>query len=510
MLEVDEGQLRSIEVRGVSPAVRAEVEAALELHAGEILSSAALRRAAMRLDERFPFLELDTGRTATGGELDATRTAPARSLWDQLRSARVELGDLYVSWDYQTVGDEAAPSSEPDASSLGNAVELQVPGRVILYLRTKSTSLDIDWLQLLRHTPATGFAPGLAATLHLWDAADRAHLALDGALAVNTKRAARVPAAGADLFEHWAAAEQLDWLVGARLAAPRWKLAELGVQLYALTDTNDTWRMSDLNSYIHSALLAVPDRDYFRRAGATALSTFQLFDQLTLGAEYHQDRFDPLPNPRVWSLFNGSAPLLPAGPVTAAQIGSLLVRAEWSSEPVPLLRVGKLFRHAEVPLSEHASDPAPTFVSLATVELGNRALGSDPAINYLHALSDSRLQLALGSGFLLRLRLRVGAGEGLPLQLDEALGGWSALRGYPFKEFRGDVSILGNAEARWHLLGAFLDLGDVHQPPGWTGARPGVGAQLFLEHIGSLEVAWRLDGSGTLVPSARALLGWDL
>jgi hypothetical protein len=98
----------------------------------------------------------------------------------------------------------------------------------------------------------------------------------------------------------------------------------------------------------------------------------------------------------------------------------------------------------------------------------------------------------------------------LPLQKDEALGGWSALRGYDFKEFRGDSSLLGNIEARWHFLGSFIDLGAVHEPIGWTRALPSIGAQLFLYRIGSLEVAWRLDGNGNVVPSARALLGWDL
>lgn len=511
-IDADEGRLVSFEVRGVPPSLRAEALRTLGFQAGDVFSSPALRRAAARLTSRFPFLELDTER-APDPDPRAAPAGPARtsrSFWDGAKSGRVDLGELYFSWAYED-GSERRGDAAGDrgAGSAGNAVELSGPGRIVLWLRTRRVTVEAQWTQLLRHTPATGFAPGLAATLHLWDAENRAHLALDGLFAANTKRAARPTAAGDDVWERLSAQEEVDWLAGARVAVPSWSLAELGAQVYALTDTNDTWRMSDLNSYVHSALLGLPDREYFRRAGATALATLHLFEQLTLGAELRRERFDALPNPHVWSLRSGE-PTLPAAPVTAAELGSVLFRAEWSSAPVPLLRVGRLQRHRESFLSEHASEPASRFVTLATLELGNRALGSDPGIGYLHALSDSRLQLALGAGFLLRLRLRAGAGNGLPLQQEEALGGWSALRGYAFKELRGDASLLGNAEARWRWLGAFFDLGSVHQPDGWAGLRPGVGGQLFLEHVGSLEVAWRLDGQGSPVPSARALLGWDL
>jgi len=268
--------------------------------------------------------------------------------------------------------------------------------------------------------------------------------------------------------------------------------------------------MSDANSYVHSALMAAPDREYFRRAGVTGLATVHLFERLTLGAEMHHDRFDPLPNPRVWSLLNASTPPPMPAPVTAAEIGSLLWRLEWSSDPVPFLGVGRLFRHPETSLSDHPHLPGPTFLTLATFEVGNRALGSDSGIGYSRALSDSRLQLAIGTAAVVRARLRAAVGSSLPLQKQEALGGWSALRGYDFKEFRGDASVLGSLEARWHFLGGFFDLGSVHQPDGWVGLRPGAGAQLLFEPIGSLEAAWRLDGNGRAVPSVRALLGWDL
>jgi hypothetical protein len=505
-ITADEGALRSLEPRGADATLNEKVTLALGLHAGDIFSSLSLRRASEKLTDRYPFIVLDTGRLRGSGPADT------RPILEQLKSVREDLGELYFSWDYRLAGDARDDSklrTDPDLTSAGDAVELLGPGAYAIYLKARRATVDVDWTQLIRHTPATGFAPGLAATLHLWDLQDRGALCLDGAFAVNTKRSARALAGDAGLLERMSAQEELDWLGGARLAVPGLHLAEVGAQLYALTDTNDTWRMSDVNSYVHSALTATPDRDYFRRAGATALLTFHLEDHLTLGAEYHRDRDDPLPTPRVWSLVNdGSAPA-PAR-VTPGVIGALLFRAEYTSDAVPIARVGKLQRHPETALSDRSTEPGPMLISLFTLELAKPGLGSDAQFDYLKLISDSRLQLNLGHDVLARLRLRIGAGNGLPLQKDEALGGWNALRGYEFKEFRGDASVLGSAEARWHWAGAFFDLGSVHAPYGFTELLPSAGAQLFLYRIGTLEAAWRLDGHGNLVPSARALLGWDI
>lgn len=505
-IAADEGALVSLEPRGADVTMNEKVKLALGLRAGDILSSLSLRRASEKLTERYPFIVLDTGR------LRGSEPADPRPILEQLKSVREDLGELYLSWDYRLAGDARDDSkgrTDPDLTSAGDAVEVLGPGAYAIYLKTRRVTVEVDWAQLIRHTPATGFAPGLAATLHLWDLQDRGALSIDGALAVNTKRPARTLAGDSGLLERISAQEGVDWLGGVRLMVPALHLAEVGAQLYALTDTNDTWRMSDANSYVHSALTATPDRDYFRRAGATALVTLHLEDHLTLGAEYHRDRHDPLPTPRVWSLINdGSAPAL--APVTPGVIGALSFRAEYTSEALPIARVGKLQRHPETALSDRSTEPGPMLISLFTFELAKPALGSDAQFDYLKLISDSRLQLNLGHDVLARLRLRIAAGNGLPLQKDEALGGWNALRGYEFKEFRGDASVLGSAEARWHWAGAFFDLGSVHTPYGFTELLPSAGAQLFLYRIGALEAAWRLDGHGTLVPSARALLDWDI
>ena len=49
-----------------------------------------------------------------------------------------------------------------------------------------------------------------------------------------------------------------------------------------------------------------------------------------------------------------------------------------------------------------------------------------------------------GPSYTLTLRLRGAGGKDLPEQKQEGLGGWTALRGYDFKEFRGNASLLAH------------------------------------------------------------------
>ncbi len=61
-------------------------------------------------------------------------------------------------------------------------------------------------------------------------------------------------------------------------------------------------------------------------------------------------------------------------------------------------------------------------------------------------MSDTLLYMPTRRDDAQRLRLRAAGGEELSLQKQESLGGWSALRGYAFKEFRGDAPVLASAE----------------------------------------------------------------
>ena len=547
-IEVDEGRVEAVEVRGLSPRLTAEVEQAIAFKPGTVFSAGELRRRLSALRDRFPFLERDPRGSGLGrgpasrsesaadgslritvdtGPAPALATEPAPEKKDRRWGRRVDW-----SWDDDdwsdvgerdpTVGEEGEFEWDDDwgprvnfgkhrrRSLARTPFEVVGPGRLAVWLHARPTSLSTDGLQLIRHTPSTGFAPGLGATLQIWDPGDRVHVALDGAFAINTKRQSRDAAPDTDLFGRLGAQEKVDWLLGVRASVPLLRIAELGGQLYTLTDTADAWRIGDLDSYLYSALGGRADREYHRRSGVTALLTFHLFDQLTLGAEYRLDRYEALINPRVWSLFHSDDPAQPAAPVDPAKLGSFLLRLEWASDEVPLHQVGARTRHAETSLVERDDQPGPMLRTLETIEFGNPSLGGDAGHDFVKVVSDSHLLLDFGGRRLLGLRVRAGFGRDLPLQKQEALGGWTGLRGYDFKELRGDASLLATLSLRNRWLGGFLDVGAVHQPDGWQGPRLGAGGEFFFGRHTRFELAWRLDGKAQLAPSARLLFGWEL
>src|SRR5262249_35215362 len=149
---------------------------------------------------------------------------------------------------------------------------------LIVYLRSDRSRGKVQWVELLRHTPVTGFAPGLAATLTLFDPGDRAHLMLDAAVNFNTRRP-NLDLAGGTYLERLSGQQRVDWLLGSRVRIPLLGIAELGGQIHNLTDTGDRWRISAIDSYLYSALVNRSDREYYRRSGLAAFITAHLFDE---------------------------------------------------------------------------------------------------------------------------------------------------------------------------------------------------------------------------------------
>ncbi len=389
-------------------------------------------------------------------------------------------------------------------------IEVVGRGHVVLWLRADHADFSQQDERLLRHTPVTGFAPGLAATLTLWDPADRVHVMLDGDLAWNSRRHNFATAPDATFFERAGSQLSIDWLIGARVRIPALRIAELGVQLFALTDTADSWRIAPVDSYLWSALINRPDAEYFRRTGVTAMLTFHLLDSLVVGGEVRVAREWGLNPPgKVWTLWNrDESPLAPA-PVTDGEFGSVLARLEWSTNPTPLHKTGKLFRNPERSLVEREDPLEEGFTTNTTFEIGTPFLTGGTGARWTRLLSDNEFTARVMYGLLLHVRGRVAVTHDAPLQKQEGLGGFGALRGYDFKEFRGDDSLLGTVELRGRHFGAFVDVGSVHQDAGWIDPKAGVGAALYFGEITRLEAAWRLDTQAHALPDVRLLFGWD-
>ena len=509
LVVVDEGRVSDIEVRGVDSHIVREVEMELGIRRGDVISSGELYSALERVQRRWPFLRPDRRRR---------RAPPPPGVQVEERSSSG------VRFRSELLDDE--PKPPPGGSDAWEDADEPMPRHrmrlsrtawyafegdtLVVYLRSERSLTAVQWVELLRHTPVTGFAPGLAATMTLFDPGDRAHLLLDGAVNLNTRRHGHDVPSGTYL-ERLNAQERVDWLFGPRIRVPALGIAELGGQLHTLTDTPDRWRISPLDSYLYSAIFNRADREYYRRSGFAAFITAHLFEELTLGAEYRRDRYAPLDVPSgVWSVFNKGYVRYGGAPVDEGEIGSAVFRLEYRSERVPLHRVGSMWRSSETSLVRSEEPWSIGVRSVNTVEIADRSLGGTFAFTKI--VSDSLLTLETGRASTLTLRVRAAGGRDLPLQKQEGLGGWTALRGYDFKEFRGNASLLGTLQLEGRHFGAFLDVGSVRQDgTGWLDPKSSAGGLFcFAKKTSCAEAAWRLDGRGRLLPEFRILFSVPL
>jgi hypothetical protein len=510
LVNVDEGRIGNIEVRGVDAHLVHAVRNELGIRRGDIFSSGELYSALDRIRRRWPFLKPDR-RAAHASSGPALRLDPRDGgiqFHTELASApprpRVdEDEDDDEADDDRTFDVDETPTGHMKRGRWGSWYGFE-GDTLVVHLRSERSTTDVDWAELFRHTPVTGFAPGVAGTLNVFDPGDRVHLLLDGAINLNTRRSNH-EATGEPFFDRLNARERIDWLLGSRIRLPGLAIAELGGQIHALTDTADRWRISDIDSYLYSALINRADREYFRRSGVSAFVTFHFFEELTLGAEYRHDSYGALEAPHgVWSLFNRDDPRYGSAPVDAGEMGSALFRLEYRSEKLPLHRVGSIWRDPEISLADSRRFSV-GLRSVDTVEVADRSLGG--LFDFTKFVSDNLVAVETGQHETLSLRLRGAGGRDLPLQKEEGLGGWNALRGYDFKEFRGDASFLGTLQLEGRHLGAFFDVGTVHVgTTGWIDPKPAAGVMLsFADGSTRAEAAWRLDGHGRALPDFRIL-----
>ena len=528
LMVVDEGRLGAVSVRGVDPHIAREVEAELGIRGGDVFSTGDLNSALDRIRRRWPFLRADRrgGRSAAPAALHLDPRAGGGYVFrtdlpadirppppddDDDRSAEDVVDDLLN--DIDDAPHVRIRKYLKRREGRGNWYALD-GDTLVVYLRSERSSGQGQWIELLRHTPVTGFAPGFAGTLTIYDPGDRTHLLLDGAVNVNTKRSSTDVQNGTYL-ERLSAAEKVDWLVGPRLRMPGLSIAELGGQIHTLTDTSDRWRISAIDSYIYSALINRADREYYRRSGYAAFLTLHLAEILTLGAEYRYDRYAALDIPSsLWTVWNRDEPLYGAAAVDEGEMGSAVFRLEYRSEKVSLHRVGSMWRNSETSLVDVPRNPDEDarqlgLRSMNTFEVADPSLGG--TFKFTKIVSDTFLTLETGRSNWLTLRLRGAGGHDLPLQKQEGLGGWTALRGYDFKEFRGTASMLATLQLEGRHFGAFFDVGSVRNAGNWMDPRPSVGA-IFTFANGSTraEAAWRLDGKAKAAPDFRILFAVPL
>jgi hypothetical protein len=300
---------------------------------------------------------------------------------------------------------------------------------------------------------------------------------------------------------------RLNVLGGVKTRVPALRLAELGVQAHDFIDTADRWRLGDFDSYFYSALINRPDREYFRRTGFAAFVTSQPTRGLLVGLEYRRDwqaSLESMTPPL--SLFGRDDGAFVNTPAVEGRMASVVARLEYASDEPDVERVGSLFRRPEVSLLRQDWPSDVALRSLLTLEVGVPGLGGDAQFEFWKLVSDNALYLPVGDDDDgLRLRARGAGGHDVPLQKQEGLGGWSALRGYGFKELRGDTSLLFSAEYVYSSFGLFADVGMVHAADDWSDAKLGLGATLHLGDSVEFAAAWRTDERAEVWPEVRLL-----
>lgn len=489
-LTVDEGRLEQVRIVGPTPSLHETMLASLDLPAGRTFLEADVREALQRLRRELPFVRPQSAARLTRGVPQVQTTPEADG---GVRFGLRETEPVAIN----------GPSSVE-----GRTLTLHFEPGVAVRFR-----LGAD--ELLRHTPVGGIGIGIRTDTRLWDPRNRVHLRLEtfsGSLAQET-----LDRVGEDAGEYD---------IALRLRVPALRLADVSLESYGMLETPDRWRVGRHTSYLNSLVADRPDSEYYYRQGHSFSVTVQPASRLLLGATHLNDRHRSLPSLRErHSLIPRDARFVNP-PIDEGRVGSLVLSAELLSDPVRPEQIRGLFRSPDTTslALTRGWGMSSGYHMLASVELARPALGSDTTLGFTRVVSDSMLFLATGADSGLRLRARLAGGSNLPLQKQEALGGWSALRGYSFKEFRGgDRSWLAMVEYRRRWLTGFVDIGSLHRrDAGWSGPHVGAGAKL---HVDSLPVvgpwlkgkrlvppfyfaaAWRLDGRLTARPELRLLVG---
>ena len=488
-VRVREGRLARLEIRGVEPRIQPRVLALLDLPVGGVFVAGELERGLRRLDQTFPFLMQRREERPTRARPGVV-VAPAEGGEQRYRTEE-RPDERHSTW--FTVKDDT----------------------VVLHLRARPANTTLNGIELVRHTPVTGFAPGLERGVRVWDPADRVHFALDLAANLNTHRADSGTGG-----ERW----RFDWLVGPHLEVPDLRIAEAGVQLYSRVDTSDRWRINRLDSYIYSLLLRDPGSDYFHRKGLTAFLTTHFANHFVAGVEYRRDRYESLFTvPRRFALLDRidlPDEVSERVSITDGTMASLLVRLEISTLGKPS-RSGRGWSGLD-PIHDTYRDPERSIVrrrrgdvawaefhTLNTLELADPGLGGDAAFRFVRLVSDSSSFFRFGRDHGVKLRFRAAgrlSGDELPVQKQEALGGWSALRGYGWKELAaGNFSLLGTGEYRMSVFSAFVDVGSVRTASGFASPLTGLGLAFNFTDETHVAFAWRTDDRARARPEIRFL-----
>ena len=215
-------------------------------------------------------------------------------------------------------------------------------------------------------------------------------------------------------------------------------IIELGAEGYSLTDTKDTWIVSQYENTAAALLIHEDFRDYFQRNGYTLHAAYySKHDYLKkeLKIAYLVDTYDSLTNKINWAIFGGSKQFRINPAIDPGKMRSIIVSGGVST----------------ISKTSYGSEGWSLFLS---GEFAKNNWGSE--FEFDQYILDLRRFQPIGRYDNLNIRVRAGTSDGiLPTQKIFELGGLGTMNAFPFKSEIGNRMLLMNAE--FIINGSFLE-----------------------------------------------------
>jgi surface antigen Omp85-like protein len=231
----------------------------------------------------------------------------------------------------------------------------------------------------------------------------------------------------------------------------------LGGELHDITASDDMWRLSAGEQSLVALAFKNTFRDYYRRRGFQAFAAVRPHDDHEIVASFRWDHHEPLANATDFSFFRDDHPFRPNEPILPSRPRALVLGYTWDSRGLPS-RTGGIAYNRHLLDDLYGGSAREEFGARVTwtSEIAGHGLGGD--VEFDRHILNARAYLPLGSRQSVAGRMLLGfSGGTVPIERRFALGGIGSVRGYAFKEARGEEMMLFNAEYRLDVLGRWRD-----------------------------------------------------
>ena len=204
----------------------------------------------------------------------------------------------------------------------------------------------------------------------------------------------------------------------------------IGIEAHDVTTTEDSWMMPTFENSLAAFLIKEDFQDFYRKQGYSAYANLYISEYLKLSGEYHEENHFNLRKNTNWSIFGGDKEFRQNPGIYEIDYKSLVGKISFDTR-------------------DSYKYPDKGWWFNASGEFAGTKF-NDNGVNFDRFIVDLRRYQPVSCGENLDFRVRLGSSRGtVPEQLKFDAGGFSALRGYEFKEFKNfNRMVLGSLEYR--------------------------------------------------------------